>query len=85
MEAKDEGKPKSITILETPVHNVTMGEVLRLVRRYMFEPHLHQLATSNPEFVMTAQGDEVFRQVLEHSDLCIPDGIGLVYASRYLG
>ncbi len=85
MQAYIEGTPKSITILDTPVHIVTMDEVLRLVQRFMLEPRLHQIATTNPEFVMTAQGDMHFRQVLEQSDLCIADGVGLVLASRYLG
>lgn len=51
----------------------------------MSEPGLHQIATVNPEFVMTAQKDSEFRQVLKESDLCLPDGIGLVLASRWLG
>lgn len=79
------GTPKSITILNTPVHLVTGDEVLRLVQGYMQEPRLHQIATTNPEFVMTAQHDHDFRQILQQSDLCIADGIGLIYASRYLG
>ncbi len=55
------------------------------VRRFMQEPRLHQIATTNPEFVMRAQTDEPFRQVLEQADLCIADGIGLVLATRWLG
>jgi N-acetylglucosaminyldiphosphoundecaprenol N-acetyl-beta-D-mannosaminyltransferase len=77
--------PKSITILNTPVHIVTMEGVLQQVRHYMGEPWLHQIATTNPEFVMAAQQDEQFRRVLQQSDLCIADGIGLVLASRWMG
>jgi len=79
------GTPDSITILNTPVHLVTGDEVLHIVKSFMQEPHLHQIATSNPEFVMTAQHDDEFRLVLNQSDLCIADGIGLIYASKYLG
>ncbi|MDX1412921.1 MAG: WecB/TagA/CpsF family glycosyltransferase [Candidatus Promineifilaceae bacterium] len=77
--------PEALTILNTPTHSVTMDDVLCLVRGYMEEPRLHQIATTNPEFVMTAQKDDDFQRVLNHADLCIADGIGLVYASRYLG
>jgi N-acetylglucosaminyldiphosphoundecaprenol N-acetyl-beta-D-mannosaminyltransferase len=46
---------------------------------------LHQIATVNPEFVMTAQRDAEFCRVLESADLCIPDGVGLLWAARRLG
>ena len=75
---------RSSTILNTPVHAVTMADTLTLVRRFMVEPRLHQICTTNPEFVMAAQTDVDFRRVLHEADLCIPDGIGLVLASRWL-
>jgi N-acetylglucosaminyldiphosphoundecaprenol N-acetyl-beta-D-mannosaminyltransferase len=71
-------------ILNTPVHAVTMADTLTLVRQYMTKPRLHQICTTNPEFVMAAQTDDAFRQVLHEADLCLPDGIGLVVASRWL-
>ena len=76
---------KSITILNTPVHVVSMDKTLQLVRLYMDGRRLHQIATTNPEFVMAAQQDEEFRQVLQQCDLCIADGVGLLLASRWMG
>ena len=38
--------------------------------------------TPNPEMVMHARKDAEFRRVLNSADLVIPDGIGIVYASR---
>ena len=72
------------SILNTPVHPVTMADTLALVQQFMTEPGLHQIATTNPEFVMAAQEDEAFRQLLWEADLCIPDGVGLLYAGRWL-
>lgn len=77
--------PEALTILGTPVHVVTTADVLRLVSHYMTEPRLHQIATTNPEFVMTAQQDAAFRRVLWEADLCIPDGVGLLWAARRMG
>lgn len=77
--------PPAISILGVPVHLVTADEALVQIARFMNEPRLHQIATVNPEFVMTAQTDEAFHAVLASADLCLADGIGLVYASRYLG
>ena len=62
-----------------------MAQTLALVQRFMTGARLHQLCTTNPEFVMAAQHDADFRRVLWQADLCLADGIGLVWASRLLG
>jgi len=72
-------------ILGVPVHAVTMADTLALVEQFMAEPRLHQIATVNPEFVMAAQDDPDFRRVLRAADLCIPDGVGLLFAARRQG
>ncbi len=77
--------PPAIDILGVPVHIVTRAETLEWVREAMAEPWLHQVATVNPEFVMAAQDDGAFRAVLRQADLCLADGIGVVYAARRQG
>ncbi len=76
---------ETFDILGVPVHAVTMTQTLALVETYMAEPRVHQIATVNPEFVMAAQADPAFRQVLQSADLCLPDGVGLLYAARRIG
>jgi N-acetylglucosaminyldiphosphoundecaprenol N-acetyl-beta-D-mannosaminyltransferase len=46
-------------------------------------PHL--LATVNPEFVMRAQRDRDFARVLDEADLCLADGVGVVWAMNRQG
>lgn len=43
------------------------------------------VCTVNPEFVMIAQRDVNFFNILNRADLCIPDGVGLLWAARWLG
>ena len=43
------------------------------------------VCTVNPEFIMIARQDPIFRVILNRADLCVPDGVGLLWASRYLG
>ena len=74
-----------VTILGVPIHNVTMEQTMASVCRYMARPSCDQIATVNPEFVMRAQQDPGFMDVLQNADLCIADGIGLIYASRWIG
>ena len=40
--------------------------------------------TPNPEIIIEAQRDENFRSILNSADLLIPDGIGVIIASRLL-
>ena len=77
--------PESIEILGIPVHKVTMNQSISLARQFMAETGYRQIATVNPEFIMAARQDAQFISVLRHADLCIPDGIGLIYASRWMG
>jgi N-acetylglucosaminyldiphosphoundecaprenol N-acetyl-beta-D-mannosaminyltransferase len=77
--------PDRIKILEVPIHNVTMDQAINLSHQFMTGSHCRQIATVNPEFVMAASRDPQFMRVLKHADLCIPDGIGLIYASRWMG
>ncbi len=77
--------PPLVRILGAPVHAVTMADTLALVERFLTGSRLHQIATVNPEFVMAAQEDAEFRRVLETADLCIPDGVGLLWAARRQG
>jgi len=77
--------PETVTFLQVPVHRVTMAVTLALINGFMDEPGVHQVATVNPEFVMTAQEDHNFMAVLRAADLCIPDGIGLLLAGWLKG
>jgi len=44
----------------------------------------HYICTTNPEFVVEAQKDSKFKDIINSSDLSIPDGIGIIAASDYL-
>lgn len=74
-----------VTILGVPIHKVTMEQTLAIVRQFMARSSCDQIATVNPEFVMRAQQDAGFMSVLQDADLCIADGIGLIYAARWIG
>lgn len=45
----------------------------------------HYIITPNPEFVVYAQDDPEFRSIINQADLAIADGVGLIWASRFLG
>jgi len=78
-------KCKSIFILGVWVDDVAYDEALSLSKGFIQEGTPHQIVTVNPEFVVAAQRDEEFRCILNAADLALPDGIGLIWASRLLG
>jgi N-acetylglucosaminyldiphosphoundecaprenol N-acetyl-beta-D-mannosaminyltransferase len=75
----------SLRILGVRVDDVTSDETLALVERFIAGREPHQICTVNPEFIMAAQRDEMFRNVINKAALCLPDGVGVLWAARRLG
>jgi N-acetylglucosaminyldiphosphoundecaprenol N-acetyl-beta-D-mannosaminyltransferase len=75
----------SVEILGVRVHAVTMAETLAWVETAVAAREPRQVCTANPEFIMRARHDPEFRAVLNHADLVLPDGIGLLWAARRVG
>lgn len=68
-----------------PVDNVTQEEALAGVEAFIENGRPHQVVTVNSEFVVAAQSDMEFFQVLKEADLSLPDGVGLLWAAGFLG
>lgn len=62
-----------------------MEEVLQKVEGFLEDGQQHYLVTPNPEFLVRAQDDKQFQEILNQADLAVPDGTGLVFASYFLG
>lgn len=73
---------EQVDILGIKINSVTMEEALQRVAEMIGDGGKHQVVTPNPEHVVMAQEDQEFRDVLNAADLAIPDGVGLVWASK---
>jgi N-acetylglucosaminyldiphosphoundecaprenol N-acetyl-beta-D-mannosaminyltransferase len=74
-----------IQILGLPVDRITYGQWMDLIDKWVKKGiRTHHVCTTNPEFMMIAQKDVNFSNILKRADLCIPDGVGLLWASRIL-
>lgn len=73
---------KSIKILGVKIHQVTNESAYNKFLSLMEEPRLSMIVTPNTEIVMMAQQDAELKEILQEAELVIPDGIGLVYASK---
>ncbi len=69
-------------ILGVKVDTLTNKEVLSKIDMYLKEDGMKMIFTPNPEMIMAAREDSYFMEVLNNADIVIPDGIGVVYASR---
>ncbi len=77
--------PQAVRVLGVRVHAVDYAATLGLIEAWIAEGGPHQVVTVNPEFVMLAQGHAGFHRVLDEADLCVPDGVGILWAARLLG
>jgi len=75
----------TIRILGHPVSVVTYADWMRLIAVWMTGDRPYHVCTVNPEMLMIAQRDPVFRVVLERADVTVPDGVGLLLAAHYRG
>ena len=74
---------KLIHVLGVPFDTFTMKEAVERVMEFLSDGGQHIICTPNPEIVMEAQTDKQLMEILKASDLVIPDGIGVVWASKY--
>jgi N-acetylglucosaminyldiphosphoundecaprenol N-acetyl-beta-D-mannosaminyltransferase len=74
-----------INILGLPVDKVDMAGAVARVRGLVSENRTCQVVTLNSEIAMTAQEDSELARVICEADLVVPDGAGVVWASRVLG
>jgi len=79
-------------ILGIRIDNFSKKEILEKIEFFLIEPKpgtisnekvrgkFHQIATVNPEFILQAQKDEDFKNILNSCDLNVADGVGIWYA-----
>ncbi|MDK2930973.1 MAG: N-acetylglucosaminyldiphosphoundecaprenol N-acetyl-beta-D-mannosaminyltransferase [Bacillota bacterium] len=80
------GETGFVEILGLRVHKVDMAEAVRRVRDMLVaDDRAHQVVTLNSEMAMRAQCDRDLAFIINDADLVVPDGAGVVWASRVLG
>lgn len=73
---------KKLDMMGTRIDNVNMDEAVNTCQNKINNNEQYIIYTPNTEFIMMAKKDEEFRNLLNKSDLNIPDGIGLIYAAK---
>lgn len=76
---------KRIRILDVPVDMVNNEQAMEIFKGLMDRPGCDLIVTPNSEIIMNATKDKELKSLIEEAGLIIPDGIGLVYASKIIG
>ena len=74
-----------VDVLGVAFDNVTLDEAVDRALALLEEEGPHLVVTPNPEIVQRAGKDREFAGILSKAHLVIPDGIGVIYASKILG
>ncbi len=74
----------SISILDVRIDRVEMNQALEIVEDWLKEKGKHVIVTPNVEFVLQAQTDPKFKQILNEADLAIPDSARFGWAEKVL-
>jgi N-acetylglucosaminyldiphosphoundecaprenol N-acetyl-beta-D-mannosaminyltransferase len=75
----------STNILGVRIDKVSMPQAVSVIGGMFSDGGCYQIVTVNPEFIMTARVNGEFRDVLNGSALSVPDGIGIILASKIRG
>jgi len=83
-EAVGVGEVKRLEILGVPIDMVTGAGAMEVFLGLMRGKSCSLIVTPNSEIVLNATCDKGLFEIIESADLIIPDGIGLVHASKIL-
>lgn len=76
---------KAHSILNINIHDLSYGEVLDSIEKFIHSGGPHILVCANPEILMYAQRKPEYRDYVNGADLVTADGVGVLWASRILG
>ncbi len=72
-----------IKILGIEIDVVDLKNAIEIIDGFVKTKKPHQICTVNPEYIMAAQNDTTFKAIINSADLRVPDGAGLLWATRY--
>ena len=80
---------RTIKILGIKIDSLKLAQVLKKIEQMIEDGRKNsryfQTVTVNPEFVMEAQKNLIFKEVLNGADLALADGAGILWAAKRAG
>ena len=76
--------PRPFNIFHTKVDRVDFDTAFDTAKRFLKTGKTHFIVTPNPEILLKGEKDQQYRNALNSADLRLPDGTGLIFASKLL-
>ncbi len=73
-----------VNILGVNIDKITADKALSRAEEFVKSNGVSVIYTPNPEIVMAAYEDNGFKDILNSSDMCVADGIGIVYGAKII-
>ena len=73
-----------VNILGVKVNKITMKQAVEKAET-LFDGKPHMVFTPNPEIILECKKDGELKSIINSADMVLPDGIGVVIASKILG
>jgi N-acetylglucosaminyldiphosphoundecaprenol N-acetyl-beta-D-mannosaminyltransferase len=77
-------KSETIKILNVKVNRIITTRVLEEIKSFLLLGGQHYIVTLNPEMIVEAQKDKYLEKIINEADIVIPDGVGILLASRFI-
>jgi N-acetylglucosaminyldiphosphoundecaprenol N-acetyl-beta-D-mannosaminyltransferase len=74
-----------VRIYGVPISKMSMKQTVDYLTRVIELKRPHQVITANPIMVMAAQDDPAYLMMMQHAELIVPDGTGVVWAAARVG
>jgi len=74
-----------MVILDVKIDAETSKQVSGIISAFLDSKEGHFVITPNPEIILYAHRHPEYRNILNKADLALPDGVGLLWASRIIG
>ncbi|MFA6409988.1 MAG: WecB/TagA/CpsF family glycosyltransferase [Candidatus Buchananbacteria bacterium] len=74
-----------VEILGVKIDDLSLQEILVQIDKFLDSTDPHYIVTPNPEFLVAAQKNKKFKEILNYADIATADGVGLTYAAKFLG
>jgi N-acetylglucosaminyldiphosphoundecaprenol N-acetyl-beta-D-mannosaminyltransferase len=79
------GTLPEVSVLGVRFHCLTMSKIIEILNRFITEGKPRQVCLSNAYTVTLSQKDRGLRNLLNRADLVLPDGMSIVWGSRWIG
>ena len=79
-----EMSPNNVTILGVSLNSTSRQRVLEEIVNFEANQAPLLVFTPNPEFLVEADKDENFKEILNKGDINLPDGVGIILAGKLL-